>query len=443
MSLALQDEGIHESTSGLSRMAMTAPEDLTTVDTPEPHDGVWITRLSLPERSAFIATFAGWMLDGMDVMVYSLVLPVLLSLWHISKGQAGLLSTSTLLISSLGGWLAGMLADRFGRVQILKVAIFWFAFFTFLSGFTRNFEELLIARGLQGLGFGGEWAVGATLMSETIRARFRGRAVGTVQAGWSIGWGISVICYAIVFSRLPHETAWRVMFWIGILPALLIFYIQKKVGEPEIYTQQRGSVGIGSMAIFAPGLRKTTAFSAVVALGAQGGYHAVTTWLPLYLTTVRGLSAVNTGGYLFVIATGAFVGYVTAAHLTDVIGRKRTLALFAVGAFLTVLLYTTLTISNGLALAFGFLLGLFPSGAFSPMGAFFSELFPTPARASGCGFAYNFGRGMGALFPALVGYLSGHTSLGIAIALLGSGAYLIMVLGLLALPETHGRHLEA
>src|SRR6202035_1841095 len=112
-----------------------------------PPDGLWIRQLSPPEHAAFIATFAGWMLDGMDVMVYSLVLPTLIATWHITKGQAGVLGTATLLISSLGGWLAGILADRYGRVQVLKVTIFWFAFFTFLSGFTQNFQQLLVVRG--------------------------------------------------------------------------------------------------------------------------------------------------------------------------------------------------------------------------------------------------------------------------------------------------------
>jgi MFS family permease len=338
--------------------------------------------------------------------------------------------------------LAGILADRFGRVQMLEVTIFWFAFFTFVSGFTQNFEQLLIARGLQGLGFGGEWAVGATLMGETIRARFRGRAVGTVQAGWSIGWGISVVFFMFLFYWLPQQTAWRVMFWIGILPALLIFYIQRKVEEPEVYKHRADTSKIDYRAIFAPELLRTTAFSAIVALGAQGGYHAVTTWLPLYLNTVRGLPTMNAGVYLFVITCGAFAGYLTAAHLTDAIGRKRTLVLFAACSFLIVLLYTSIPISNRMALGLGFFLGFFPSGAFSPMGAFFSELFPTALRATGCGFAYNLGRGVGALFPALVGYVSGHTSLGTAIAAFGSGAYLIMIVGVLALPETQGRRLE-
>jgi MFS family permease len=406
-----------------------------------PANGLWIRQLSAPERSAFIATFGGWMLDGMDVMVYSLVLPALLLEWHISKGQAGVLSTSTLLLSSLGGWLAGILADRVGRVRMLKLTIFWFAFFTFLSGFTRNFEQLLVVRSLQGLGFGGEWAVGAALMGESIRTRFRGRVVGTVQAGWSVGWGISVILFTILFSRLPHEIAWRVMFWIGILPALLIVYIRSKVQEPEIYRSKKQDARFFDL--FSGAQLRTALLAAVVALGAQGGYYAVTTWLPLYLRSSRGLSTLNTGSYLFVVILGAFSGYLTAAHLTDMIGRKRTLILFAACSFFAVIFYSGFPISNHLMLVLGFPLGFFPSGSFSPMGAYFSELFPTSMRASGAGFAYNFGRGAGAFFPTLVGYVSGHTSLGLAISIFGSSAYLIMILGVLFLPETRGQHLEA
>jgi MFS family permease len=406
-------------------------------------EGLWIAQLSSQERSAFLATFAGWMLDGMDVMVYSLVLPTLLVAWNISKAQAGLLSTATLIISSLGGWIAGILADRFGRVEVFKVTIFWFAFFTFLSGFTQNFQQLLIVRSLQGLGFGGEWAVGAALISETMRSRYRGRAVGTVQAGWSIGWGISVLAYLLLFSWLPHETAWRVMFWIGILPALLILYIRSKVREPEVYRvstpDHRGSF----LEIFSPALLRTTLFASLMTLGAQGGYHAVTTWLPLYLSSSRGLTTMNTGTYLFVVIGGAFLGYLAAAHLTDAIGRKRTLVLFAACSFLAVILYTSFPISNHLMLALGFPLGFFPSGCFSPMGAYFSELFPTAVRASGSGFVYNFGRGAGALFPTLVGYVSGRASLGTAIAIFGSGAYLVMILAALFLPETRGKELSA
>src|SRR5215470_1899500 len=173
----------------------------------------WIFQLTSQERATLVATFGGWALDGMDVMVYSFVIPSLIAAWHITKGQAGLLGTAALLISAVGGWLAGTLADRFGRARILQLTIVWFAVFTFLSGFTNSFTQLLITRGLQGLGFGGEWAVGSVLMGETIRSQHRGKAVGTVQGGWAIGWGATAISYTVLFSIVPPPIAWRAMFW--------------------------------------------------------------------------------------------------------------------------------------------------------------------------------------------------------------------------------------
>jgi MFS family permease len=404
----------------------------------------WFTQLNGKERSTLVATFAGWMLDGMDVMVYSFVLPTLISLWHIGKGEAGLLGTSALLLSSLGGWIAGLAADRFGRVKVLQITILWFAFFTFLSGFANGFTQLLIFRGLQGLGFGGEWAVGSVLIGETIRSEYRGRAVGTVQGGWAIGWAISALFYTLFFAVLPPSIAWRAMFWVGLLPALLAVWVRSHVSESTLFERAQAANKTESsthfLQIFSPALLKTTLLAALVALGAQGGYYAITTWLPLYLNA-RGLSVMHTGGYLLVVIAGSFGGYLTAAHLADKIGRKWTLSLFAVLSFTTVLLYTVLPISDRVTLFLGFPLGFFPSGAFSPMGAFFSELFPTSLRGSGQGFAYNLGRGVGALFPALVGYFSAHMQLGRAIAVFSVSAYMLMAFSVLLLPETRGKDL--
>jgi MFS family permease len=252
----------------------------------------WLTQLDAEERTTLIATFGGWMLDGMDVMVYSFVLPTLIVLWHISKGQAGLLGTSALLLSSLGGWLAGLAADRWGRVRVLKWTIVWFAVFTFLSGFTNSFPQLFVVRGIQGLGFGGEWAVGSVLIGEKIRARFRGRAVGTTQSGWAIGWGVAALFYTLLFRFVPATVAWRVMFWIGLLPSLLAVWIQHHVAEPEVFEKSRRMQARGSPAhfllIFSPPLLRTTVLDSLVALGAQGGYYAVNTFLLLYLNA-RGL----------------------------------------------------------------------------------------------------------------------------------------------------------
>jgi MFS family permease len=405
---------------------------------------LWLTHLNRKERSTLFATFCGWMLDGMDVMVYSFVLPSLIVFWHISKGQAGLLGTSTLLLSSVGGWLAGLAADRFGRVKILQLTILWFAFFTFLSGFTNTFGQLFIIRGLQGLGFGGEWAVGSVLIGETIRAKYRGRAVGTTQAGWAIGWGISALCYTLLFAVLPAHTAWRVMFWIGILPALLAFYVRSHVTESDIFAHNATARLAASRAeflqIFSPKLLRVTLLASLVALGAQGGYYAITTFLPLYLSA-RGLSVTHTGGYLLVIIAGSFCGYLTSAWLADRLGRRGTLVLFAALAFITVLLYMVIPIDNTITLLLGFPLGFFSSGSFSPMGAFFTELFPTHLRGSGQGFSYNLGRGFGALFPTLVGYFGNRMPLGRAIAVFAVIAYLLMILGVLLLPETRGLEL--
>ncbi len=405
---------------------------------------IWFLNLSRDEGSALVATFAGWMLDGMDVMVFSFVIPTLIAIWGITQSEAGLLGTSALIVSSIGGWIAGLCADRFGRVRMLQITILWFAFFTFLSGFTNSYHQLLIVRGLQGLGFGGEWAVGSVLMGETIRREFRGKAVGTVQSGWAIGWGMAALFYTLFFTYLSAAWAWRAMFWIGILPAFLLFYIRRHVKEPEIHAtvQQQQVEKAHFLEIFSPQLLKVTLLASLVALGAQGGYYAITTWLPLYLKVARGLSVSNTGGYLLVVILGSIAGYLCSADFADRLGRKRTLIIFAVCSFITVWLYTALPINNSLVLVLGFPLGFFASGSFSPMGAFFTELFPTRVRGSGQGFAYNLGRGVGALFPALVGYMGSHMPLGKAIAIFAMSAYLIMTVGVLTLPETKGRELS-
>jgi len=409
-------------------------------------DAKWLTELTPRERNTLIATFGGWALDGMDVMAYSFVIPTLMTTWHITGGEAGLLGTAALLISAAGGWIAGLLADRYGRVRILQLTIAWFALFTFLSGLTSSWWQLLLTRALQGLGFGGEWAVGSVLMGETIRSRHRGKAVGTVQAGWAVGWGLAALCYALVFSILPPAIAWRAMFFIGILPALLVFYIRRNVPEPEVYSKTRQSIMAGqtvnSFEIFHPDVLRITVLTSLVAIGAQGGYYAITTWLPTFLKTQRHLSVLNTGGYLAVVIAGSLAGYLISAHLADWLGRKATLILFAVGSFATVVGYAYSPIGNQAMLALGFPLGFFASGVFSPIGAFFTELFPNRLRGSGQGFAYSFGRAIGAIFPTLVGYLSATMSLSHAIAVFAASAYALMLLAIVLLPETRGRDLH-
>jgi MFS family permease len=404
--------------------------------------------MNLPERRTFWACAAGWALDGMDFMIYPLVIGTIIALWKVDPGTAGLAGTVTLLASAVGGWLGGYLADRIGRVKTLQLTILWFSVFSLVCAFVQNFDQLLIARALLGLGFGGEWAAGAVLMGEAIRPQYRGRAVGSVQSGWAVGWGLAVLSQAILFSYLPPEIAWRWMFAIGALPALLVFFLRRYVEEPVIAAETRArQVASGDRPslweIFQGPILKTTILASLMATGCQGGYYAITFWVPRFLTTERKLSIVSSTGYLAALIIGSFIGYLVGAWLADRIGRRNLFLIFSIGAIAVILLYTQLPLTNEVLWLLGFPLGFFASGYFSGVGAFLTELYPTRLRGSGQGFCYNFGRGIGALFPFLVGALSTETSLGNAIAIFAVAAYGVFFVAAFALPETRGRVLHA
>lgn len=396
------------------------------------------------ERKTFWAAFGGWTLDAFDYMGYTFVIGTLIALWGIDRGQAGLLGTVTLVFSAVGGWGAGAIADRLGRVRTLQISIIWFSSCTFLVGFTQNFEQIFLLRAIQGLGFGGEWAVGSVLISEMIRSDFRGRAVGMVQSGWAIGWGGAALTYTAAFTLLPENIAWRVMFWFGVLPALLVLYIRKHVPEPDVFVETRKMRAERTSHftdIFRPDLLRTTILAAIMSTGIQGGYYAITTWLPTYLSSVRGLSVIRTGGYLAVIIIGSFVGYLVGAWLTDKLGRRANIVIFAILSGLSVYAYTQIPLNQTAMLIAGFPLGFAASGIFSSLGSYLTELYPSRVRGSGQGFCYNFGRGIGALFPTLVGYLSEGMGLGFAIGVFAGGAYALVIIVVFLLPETRGKEL--
>src|SRR3954463_4586188 len=230
--------------------------------------------MNAPERRTFWACAAGWALDGMDFMIYPLVIGTIIALWKVDPGSAGLAGTVTLLASAIGGWLGGYLSDHIGRVRTLQLTILWFSFFSLVCAFVQNFDQLIIARAVLGLGFGGEWAAGAVLMGEAIRPQYRGRAVGSVQSGWAVGWGLAVLAQAILFSWLPPETAWRWMFVIGALPALMVFYLRRYVTEPEIAAATRIKQAAEGdrpalWEIFSGPVLKTTILASLVATGCQ------------------------------------------------------------------------------------------------------------------------------------------------------------------------------
>jgi MFS family permease len=400
------------------------------------------------EKSTFWACTGGWVLDAMDVQIYSFAIPAIIAAFAMTNADAGLIGTSTLLASAFGGWFAGAISDRLGRVRTLQITILWFAFFTFLCGFAQNFTQLLVFRALMGFGFGGEWAAAAVLIGEVIRAEHRGKAVGSMQSGWAVGWGLAAILATLFFSIMSQETAWRALFWVGLTPALLVFFIRRVVEEPAVFVATQGKLEetgrkANFLEIFSPEIIKTTILTSVLTTGAQGGYYAITTWLPTFLRTERKLTVLGTGGYLAVIIVGSFLGYLVSTWLNDRIGRRTNFILFALCSIATVLVYTQVPVDNTSMLFLGFPLGFFASGIFSGMGPILTELFPTRVRGSGQGFAYNFGRGIAALNPMFVGMLSAKLPLGQSIGVFALAAYGLLIVAALLLPETKGRVLTA
>jgi MFS family permease len=407
----------------------------------------WYTEFKPEHRKTFWACYAGWALDGMDLQFYTFLIPTLTALWSMSQAEAGIIASSALITSALGGWLTGILADRYGRVRMLQITILWYAVFTAASGLTNSFGELLVMRSLQGFGFGGEWTAGAVLVGEIVRARNRGKAVGTLQSGWAIGWGLAALLSTLALTSLPADWGWRALFFVGAAPALLLLYIRRYVREPDIFLDHAASptrerLVDGAYRIFSPELVRTTILCSLLSTGALGGYYALMTWLPTFLRLERGLTILSSGLYLGVIIVGAFAGYIFGAYLSDLIGRRRTFLLYSVSCIAIVAIYTHLPIRNETMLVLGFPLGFFSVGVFSGIGPFFTELFPTGVRGSGQGFSYNAGRAAGAFFPALVGLLSARMTLGGAIGLFSVVAYGLLVIAAYCLPETRGKELD-
>ncbi|MEU4656981.1 MFS transporter [Streptomyces sp. NPDC023723] len=439
-------------------MSTTPPPQAPLTVVPRPAGGpdgsddgalAWLRALGPRGRRAFAGAFGGYALDSYDYFTLPLSMVALAAYFGLDSGQTGLFTTVTLVVSAVGGALAGVLADRIGRVKALLLTVITYAVFTVACGFAPNYETLLVFRALQGLGFGGEWAVGAILVAEYASAKHRGRTLGAVQSSWAAGWALAAIVYTVVFSVADDALAWRIMFWTGALPALLVLWVRRSVHDaPEATAAREQSARKGSFrAIFAPGtadspgLLRTTVFAGLLSTGVQGGYYTLATWVPTYLKDERGLSVVGTGGYLTFLITGAFIGYLTGGYLTDRLGRRRNIWLFALLSAVCILAYANIPAgADTLLLVLGFPLGFCMSAIFSGFGSYLAELYPTAVRGTGQGFTYNTGRAVGAVFPTTVGFLADSWGVGGALVF-GAIGYGIAAAALLGLPETRGTEL--
>jgi MFS family permease len=413
----------------------------------------WYGRLDPNEKRTLWACFGGWALNSFDFFIFAFALPAIVVALDMTQQQGHMIATWTLIASALGGWIAGVLADRYGRVRVLQITILWFAVFGLLCAFVQEYWQLLACRALMGLGLGGEWAVGAVLLGEVIRAKDRGKAVGTMQSGWAIGAGIAIlISIAMLTSiagslRLRPDLAWRILLCVGLLPALLIFYIRRHIHDAAVFTETRKKLRAkrqtaNFLEIFSPSLIKTTILMTLLAAGAQGGYY-VSSWFLETLRNTRKLAALATGRYIVAVIVGSIIGYLVSAYLNDRIGRRPTFMIFAACSGACIFALTLLAANDASVLVLGFFLGLFASGCFSGLGPVMTENFPTAVRGSGQSFSYNAARLLAAGVPGLISWLSERASFNRTIDLIAIAAYGLVVIAAFLLPETRGKALSA
>lgn len=396
------------------------------------------------QRRTLIAASLGWMLDAFDVMLYSIVLATLLRTFGMTKTTAGLLNTLTLVASAIGSLVFGLLADRLGRGRMLSLSILTYSVFTFLCGFSTSITMLAVFRFLLGLGMGGEWNSGATLVAETWPSAWRGRALAVVQSSWAIGYALAAIVADVVLSR----ASWRWVFFVGVLPAIVTLWIQHDVPEPDLWQRHKAEEPLTSDQKSVLWRSVSSRLIALLAMNTFGmfAWWGLFTWIPAYLALPasrggRDFSQLGFTAFLIVLnLCGMLPGYLLFGVLADWLGRKRTLILYLIFAALSVPAFAFAR-SPGLILLTASVSAFFGTGFFTGSSILGSELFPTAIRATALGISYNLARGISALAPFIIGAIGQAHGLSwgfsaCAVAFAGAAVSAVWI------PETQGLELR-
>lgn len=375
----------------------------------------WFTEAPPEQKRAVLAAFLGWMLDGMEVMLYAMVLGQVQRAMHLSAAMSGAMMSATLVSAAAGGIGFGWFADRFGRTRALTISMLVYSVATALCGVSQTAIQLLFCRTVLGLGMGGEWAAGAALVAETWPTQHRAKALALVQSSWAIGYALAAAVVAVVMPRF----GWRPVFFVGIIPALLTLWLRRNLREPEAWREIK-TAKKPIRAVFDGSLGYNVLICAAMNTAALFAYWGLFTWMPRFLGAPinqggRGLSAVQTSAWTIVMQIATFVGCLSFGYFADRFNRKYAYIIYLVAPSLLVPIFS-LVRSPGALLFIGPLIGFFGTGNFSGFSVITSELFPTSVRGAAMGFVYNIGRVVSAGAPYLVGHISEHAGLGYALS---------------------------
>ena len=402
------------------------------------------------QRRTLLAAALGWMLDAFDVMLYALVLSHVMRDLGMTKGIAGLLNTLTLLASGIGGVLFGFIADRIGRARALMLSILTYSICSFASGLSTSVQMLAAFRFVLGLGMGGEWNTGATLVAETWPTHLRAKALAIVQSSWAIGYALAALVAGIVL----RYANWRAVFFVGIVPALVTLWIRRSVPESEMWKQHRlvssqldDDAGKSSFwSLFRPPYLHPTFFLLLMNFFGLFGWWGLFSWIPPYLSLPveqggRGFGLMGTTALLlFLNLAGMFPGYLSFGLVADRLGRRKSFVLYLLLTALLVPLYA-IARNAFVILVLGAVVAFFGTGFFSGSGLIGSEIFPTRLRARALGFTYNGARTLSSTAPFAIGYFGQRHGLSAAF-FLSAAAFLFASLTATQLPETVGKQLE-
>jgi SHS family lactate transporter-like MFS transporter len=425
----------------LEAVIRTTPADETASNRP------WYRQVNREQWRAFWAVFLGWVVDSFDFNILAFIIIDIQQSFSIDRAAAGLLGTVTLMMRLVGGTIAGTAADKWGRKLPLMLSVLWFSLFAFLCGFSTSYAMLFAFRALFGLGMGGEWAAGMPLVFEHWPARLRGLASGLMLGGWYWGYLLAAVAFQFVyplFNDTP-DLAWRVMFWIAVVPALFTFWIRSRVSESPVWLERQRDPAIrmaqpkiSLTRIFERDLIGTTIHTTLVIGSFMCIYYSVNYWYPTFLRD----AGRSTLPYLVAFNVGAIAGTATWGRLSETrLGRRGAATITMVLGIASLPLYLHGT--SPLTLGIGALtMGFFGMGIWGMAPAYSNERFPTDVRGVGAGFCYHAAAAIGALMPYVLGELQDR-----GFGLVNAMSTAMVLSGLTAMiiwmgPETRGRDLR-